>query len=1348
MLDRRVVIEKVSGENLGINEGDTVPFSELETIRNIIILGDPGSGKTELLRSRNKIHGGVLTKAANFLKRPIKCEGGEFYIDALDERRTSTNKLAMVDEISGKLWEVQPDKFRLASRKQDWLGDVDLEIFRDYFEDNGGYIVVSLMPLTDDELTTVLKVHNVESPVQFIEEAKAKKLDGLLQNPQNAIMLARAVSGGSWPSSRRDAFTKATNFLLREHNVSKAISGDVNFSADELRDTAGELCALRLIADLPGYRLHHQGNPEHDGLYYRDVRSEKQELISAALQRPVFRGTEENDCLDTVHRTLAEFMAGQWLASRIDRDLPPARLDALIGREGFPVTALRGLYAWLPVFSLKHCEHYLKADPMGILTNGDVFSLTLQSKRTLLKSLCDFASQTPWFNTWGEPAEQLKALGVPALKSEIMDLLESEKTSEHMRMALLRMISADLAREQDIRRLCRDLVLRVDDNFQEAEEALNALCSDWQNNRQWITDFMQKEDKTTGRLRLKGQIISLMPVEDFIPEYMASLMIDSLVLQQQIPLGSFYGLEKKFSTEHSLEILKLIADSLPDKHSHWRNATQVYYSISPMIYILLSNDCFSDEDELIRCLDVMAWFSSPVTYLEDDIEITRKIIQPYKSRIKQWVCSWVRINNCSGINFITFANELHHKTKGVLDYSEIISILTDAVNSDAVVDKDRENAYIAALILCVRGGPDYQKEMDILMAMADKDDVLLRLQENTLFTPISNHIFEMACQRKSQAEEKQKYINELNDSFKEAAIVDDIIKKSNVLHFASCVYWGEIFYVHNFDYPSERLGHLLLPENIDYITEEWKCLISSNAFPDFKEVIHTLLDNSRHPDGLCLLTAAEIYYQENQSLNLLDDNAMRVLLVLELTTQVMCSVKNGRERRGYIFPWLTWIAVNRITLISETLIEFLSYIEMKNPSYHFKQPLVRRLLEPEYTEIWPRMLHILRNDVENSLDILCAMLRNKHDFSALETIMHEIKNGAHPLSDESHDMWNTVLFITGSTEACKPLINSISFRTDAAFYLQELAGLGKYGQQQTVSLSAEKIQKLVSGLISCFPERAIRVYDVVVASDRSREHDGEYLISRLISLLAADSAAQATLCLSRLVEVHNESAWIEDLRQARQTQLRRRRDGEYTQPSWRDVIATLNNRQPANAADLHALLCEQISLAAMTIRHANTDLWKLFWNEGSHGSVDTPKSENSGTDVLINLLRPHLQALDVRLEPEMHMARDKRADIGATYSDNLKISVEVKRHYHSQVWLATENQLKKLYVPDPQSEGYGIFLVFWFGERCKTEMPLHPIRGLRPGSATEMELWLNEDLAPEDRSRIKCFVIDVSDCVK
>ena len=1343
--DRRVSVEKVSGKICNIKKGDSAPFSEFEMVRNIIILGDPGSGKTELLRSRKEIHGGIFSKAATFLNRPYDCLGRDYYIDALDERRTSTDKQAMTDDIIRKLFSVRPDKFRLSSRKQDWLGDADLEIFREYFDENGGYIVVTLLPLSDAELISVLEAKDIKSPEVFIEQAKAKKLDGMLQNPQNALMLARAVSGSNWPSTRRDVFTAATQSLLSEHNSDKPIhNSEASFTAEQLRDTAGELCALRLIADLPGFRLHNHGSTEQEGLFFREVRPERQELISATLQRPVFKGADEIDCLDTVHRTIAEFLAGQWLASRIDTDLSPARLDALIGREGFPVTALRGLYAWLPVFSRKHCDHYLQADPLGVLTNGDVFSLTLESKRTLLKSLCDYAIRTPWFDTWGEPAEQLKALGVPELKVDILELLKNKETSDDMRMALLRMVSADLACDKDIRELCRTLVSQVDNNFQEAEEALNVLCSDWQNNRQWIMDFIHQEEKTSGRFRLKSRIISLMPEEDFNPDDMVNLFINSLIFPQQIPLGAFYGLENKFSNENSLKVLKLVAASLPDKHHYYRNALQISYVIKPMIYILLRDNDFIEDGHLILCLDVLAWFSSVTNYLDDEKEQFIEVIRPHKPKILDYARKIIRFDDNNERNFINWSNELFHKTKGIVNYNEIVSILTDAVESGELTNEYRKNAYIAALSLSTRGGTDLEKEYNILLNMAEKDGELLELQERTLFCPVSNLNTEITKQKQKSAREKKHYITEINDAYKEISYSSEKLGNKGILNEASNIYWGLNPYVRNLDCPSERLEHLFSSENIANLKKDWTQLLFTEDFPEFTDVLGELLESTNHPDSLRLLTAAEIYFNEIQSLNLVSDNVMRIILILELTQQVMYSVNHGKEMRGYAFPWLQWMKVHKISLIAETLVNFLSHIEINNPSWYHKNSVVRRLLSSEYSAVWPQMLLILKDDVSNSLDIIGSALRHSDKCPDLKAVASEIKKEGAALSDEANDMWNAVSFLVGSIEEGKPLLESLSCKTEPAFYLCDMAGLGKYGEQQVVSLPVERTEKLISALIPSFPEREKIVYDVVV-TQRSRRQDGAHFISRLISTLTTDSSAEASLCLAHLAEAHQQSAYRDDLRQACQSQIRRRRDAEYTQPSWKEVKATLQNRQPANAADLHALLCEHIFHTAREIRDANTDIWKFFWNEGSHGAVVNPKSENSGTNALITLLTPRLQALDVRLEPEVHMARDKRADIGATYSDHLKILIEVKRHYHSEVWTAAENQLKKFYAPDPQSDGYGIYLVFWFGEKSKTPAPPHPHKRTRPSTASEMELWLNDDIASEVRPRIKCFVIDVSD---
>jgi hypothetical protein len=60
------------------------------------------------------------------------------------------------------------------------------------------------------------------------------------------------------------------------------------------------------------------------------------------------------------------------------------------------------------------------------------------------------------------------------------------------------------------------------------------------------------------------------------------------------------------------------------------------------------------------------------------------------------------------------------------------------------------------------------------------------------------------------------------------------------------------------------------------------------------------------------------------------------------------------------------------------------------------------------------------------------------------------------------------------------------------------------------------------------------------------------------------------------------------------------------------------------------------------------------------------------------------------------------------------------------------------YTRDPGADGFGIYLVFWFGGMA---MPL-PKEGKKPRSATELEERLRQTLTVEEGRRIRVCVID------
>ena len=75
---------------------------------------------------------------------------------------------------------------------------------------------------------------------------------------------------------------------------------------------------------------------------------------------------------------------------------------------------------------------------------------------------------------------------------------------------------------------------------------------------------------------------------------------------------------------------------------------------------------------------------------------------------------------------------------------------------------------------------------------------------------------------------------------------------------------------------------------------------------------------------------------------------------------------------------------------------------------------------------------------------------------------------------------------------------------------------------------------------------------------------------------------------------------------------------------------------------------------------------------------------------------------------------------------------------------ACENQLDKLYTRDPQAKDYGIYLVFWFGDKRPRSMPKPPNSLPKPNTAQELENALHSLIKADDQNRLAIVVIDVT----
>jgi hypothetical protein len=119
MTDRNV--QQIRPSPQGGEERQPQPFSAFAGRSNIVLLGDPGAGKSHLFRESTAASGGRYLTARAFLNIPAFPPDAILFIDALDERRAGRGDRGTIDTIVQKLFATAPAKVRISCRVVDWV---------------------------------------------------------------------------------------------------------------------------------------------------------------------------------------------------------------------------------------------------------------------------------------------------------------------------------------------------------------------------------------------------------------------------------------------------------------------------------------------------------------------------------------------------------------------------------------------------------------------------------------------------------------------------------------------------------------------------------------------------------------------------------------------------------------------------------------------------------------------------------------------------------------------------------------------------------------------------------------------------------------------------------------------------------------------------------------------------------------------------------------------------------------------------------------------------------------------------------------------------------------------------
>ena len=181
----------------------------------LIILGEPGMGKTELLRWLGEKPGYAYCTARqlkNVRPAPSRLLGNAttLVVDALDELSIQGEGDA-VDLVLQKLGDAHYPHFVLSCRAADWRNATGVTAIREQYGDVD-LLVLHLEPLTDTEIREVLVAEfggDTAKADAVVEHFSNATLKGLLGNPQTLELVARVAKAGPLPNTKARLFESA-----------------------------------------------------------------------------------------------------------------------------------------------------------------------------------------------------------------------------------------------------------------------------------------------------------------------------------------------------------------------------------------------------------------------------------------------------------------------------------------------------------------------------------------------------------------------------------------------------------------------------------------------------------------------------------------------------------------------------------------------------------------------------------------------------------------------------------------------------------------------------------------------------------------------------------------------------------------------------------------------------------------------------------------------------------------------------------------------------------------------------------------------------------------------------------
>jgi hypothetical protein len=1304
-----------------------------------VVLGEPGMGKTELMRQLAERTGARLVTAVRLMlsKDPSRLvtTGSPLLIDALDEAMARREGDA-VDLILAQLEAAGSPPFILSCRAREWQSRSVSNLRQIYGTEPSIY---TLEPLSRKEAAAFLATRLPTLAAEpILDHLDAQSLSDLYKNPLTLGLMGRVAShDAQLPATRAGLFERTCHLIWPEHDPDRQDEGLGQLSEDEALDTAGALAACLLFAGAEAINRSGAAVVQSGDIRLADIIGLPDAAAARAILSSKLFHSVGTDRAKPIHRVIAEYLAARWLARQASSPRIRRRLLSQLQGSGGVPASLRGLHAWLAYHSAAMAESIIAADPYGVLRYGETAALTPSQADCLFDALCALADDDPWFrgNDWdlGTAA----GLMIPHLRSKIAKIISSADSNIYLRSLLIESLR-DVPLATDLADELEAILMGGERFYRERRDAAEALLA--HRDRAWwraaVARLHEEASEDGARLArnvielIEGDIDPALLVAVIFAETGATRSVLPRAKGQRIHTVHHYGrIIAAVPITQLAATIDLFAEYVSMLgRTHWQYENDVANIVTHLIVRAI-------DEEVVGIQEAAAlwrWLGA----VEHAQRFRRDIKQELRGRLSAWddlrhavqdhaLSSSQRERTLWATEW-ELSKRLVSMTGNTGDIARQLKKLAPADHRDPALREDWKD-----LMRLARGPQGYEAGVLAIGEKFMRGDVQLTAFLRKLENP-KKPAWERAQERRDakQARKQRVAFETHRRRFSQDIVALRAGDLAAVIDPARA-YLGHFTDISREQTSPDRIAEWLGPALRDEALRGFEAVLHRSDLPTPEQLAIGFADDVTYNYGYPIMAGLFERMRTDKGLSGLPADVQTIGLLL-------CYNDRGWSMDDQVPALQAALEATALPDAEHRAAFARLWIE---PSLRARRQHVPGAYKLAHDADWQATGGALADgwlmsfpDLPENVELeLVDCLTHSGELKALETVAQARSTLVHRNFD--HMLAWLAIDVLVRFEAVLPDLIGIGERNPEFIWF--LRNRLRFERRSTMlPLTVAQASWVIAEFRRQWPYATLQGS----GSGDTNPYDATDFLRGLIDLLANDTSAEACEALQRLLGAPADS-YSGTLRHMAAQQRQKLAEQAFSPLRPQELGDLLADGPPSNIDDLKALVLDELAVARRKLLGQDIDEVRDFWTDNR-----IPRDENRCRDRLTGMIEAELARVGIQRVTEADMPNSKRADLAFAYGQ-MQLPMEIKGQWHPDVWDAATGQLDLQYLIDWRSEQRGLYCVLWFGDlRSATgrRLKAHPDRLKAPATADEMHAMLVDRVPEPRRSMIDIVVLDLT----